>query len=110
MRGGQKEAFLKEELFRDAKAAFRRLDVKKRERILRACLDEFADEGFETASTNRIAEKAGIAKGSIFKYFGTKEKMFFAVVNYLLIKYLDAVKKSIPTMPKDILERYMYFM
>jgi AcrR family transcriptional regulator len=104
------EGYVKAEWFKDTKAAFQRLDEKKQEKILQACLDEFAEEGFETASTNRIAEKAGIAKGSIFKYFGTKEKMFFAVVNYMLVKYLEAVKKSIPSMPKDILERYMFFM
>ena len=98
------------DLLKDAKAAFKRLDEKKQDKILQACLDEFAEEGFETASTNRIAEKAGIAKGSIFKYFGTKEKMFFTVVNNLLLKYLAAVKKSIPEMPKDVLERYMFFM
>jgi TetR/AcrR family transcriptional regulator len=101
---------LKAEWFKDAKAAFRRLDNEKQEKILQACLDEFAEEGFETASTNRIAERAGVAKGSIFKYFGTKEKMFFTVINYILENYMEAAKKRLPDMPKGVLERYAAFV
>lgn len=94
----------------DAKAAFRRLDREKQDKVIQACLDEFADEGFATASTNRIAERAGIAKGSIFKYFGTKEKMFFTVINYILENYLATVVKRLPEMPKGVLERYAAFV
>jgi TetR/AcrR family transcriptional regulator len=101
---------LKQEWFKDAKAAFRKLDGKKQEKVIQACLDEFAEEGFETASTNRIAERAGIAKGSIFKYFGTKEKMFFTVINYILENYLETVKERLPEMPKGVLERYAAFV
>jgi AcrR family transcriptional regulator len=95
---------------KNARAAFRRLDSKKQEKIISACIDEFSVEGFETASTNRIAERAGIAKGSIFKYFGTKEKMFFSVVNYILGKYLSVMKEKLPQMPKGVVERYIAYM
>jgi AcrR family transcriptional regulator len=95
---------------KNTKSAFRRLDRLKQDKILSACMDEFSEEGFETASTNRIAERAGIAKGSIFKYFGTKEKMFFAVVNYILEKYISAITKKLPQMPKGVVERYIAYM
>jgi AcrR family transcriptional regulator len=95
---------------KNARAAFRRLDREKQEKIISACIDEFAEEGFETASTNRIAGRAGIAKGSIFKYFGTKEKMFFSVVNYILEKYLSVMKEKLPQMPKGVVERYIAYM
>ena len=39
-------------------------------------IDEFASHGFKEASLNRLVQKVGIAKGSIFQYFGTKEKLF----------------------------------
>jgi AcrR family transcriptional regulator len=102
--------YLKLDWFKDAKTAFRKLVPEKQAKIIDACLDEFAEEGFETASTNRIAERAGIAKGSIFKYFGTKEKMFFSVVNYILEKYISAAKEKLPQMPKGVVERYMAYM
>ena len=95
---------------KDTKAPFRRLDREKQDKIIRACIDEFAEEGFETASTNRIAQRADVAKGSIFKYFGTKEKMFLAVISHLLAGYMAQVKKHLPEMPKGVLERYAAFM
>ncbi len=96
--------------FKYAKLAFNKLPAEKREKVIRACIEEFAEEGFDTASTNRIAQKAGIAKGSIFKYFGTKEKMFYTVVEYMLAEYLPAVKERLPRLPDDLLERYLLFI
>ncbi len=95
---------------KNARTAFRRLNKAKQDKIIYACIDEFSEEGFETASTNRIAERAGIAKGSIFKYFGTKEKMFFSVVNYILEKYLSVMKEKLPLMPRGVVERYIAYM
>ena len=37
-------------------------------------------EGFDKASTNRIAEVAGVSVGSLYKYFPTKEALVLAVV------------------------------
>lgn len=96
--------------FRYAKAAFLNLSPEKQERVIHACIDEFAESGFERASTNRIADRAGVAKGSLFQYFGTKEEMFYAIVGRLLDVYLFAVKERIPDLPADPLDRYMRFM
>ena len=37
-------------------------------------------EGFDKASTNRIAEVAGVSVGSLYQYFPSKEALVFAVV------------------------------
>lgn len=62
------------------KAAFEKLPPEKQERILRAAVREFADNGFENTSIQQIAKKAGISVGAIYKYFDNKEAMFTAVV------------------------------
>ncbi|MBL8939529.1 MAG: TetR/AcrR family transcriptional regulator [Archangium sp.] len=49
------------------------------ERILDAALEEFATRGYEAASTNLIASKAGVAKGLVFHHFGSKERLFEAL-------------------------------
>jgi len=67
---------------------FKRLDVEKRERILDAAAGEFACHGFHKASVNRIVGAIGIAKGSLFKYFGTKQGLF----EYLFERALERVK------------------
>jgi AcrR family transcriptional regulator len=38
-------------------------------------------EGFDKASTNRIAEKAGVSIGSLYQYFPTKEALVAAVID-----------------------------
>ncbi|MDY0161714.1 TetR/AcrR family transcriptional regulator [Desulfobotulus sp.] len=70
---------------------FERLPEEKKERVLHAALQEFAEKGYSAASINRMVERAGIAKGSIFQYFGDKEGLFAAV----FLHSLDAVKDTL---------------
>ncbi|MGH7620186.1 MAG: TetR family transcriptional regulator, partial [Gemmatimonadaceae bacterium] len=48
---------------------FDNLDPDKQQRLFEAAADEFADHGFESASLNRIIERAGMSKGSLYYYF-----------------------------------------
>src|SRR5437016_10698221 len=43
--------------------------------ILRAALVLFAEKGFYRATTKAISRKAGIAEGTLFNYFETKEDL-----------------------------------
>ncbi|HEX3625397.1 MAG TPA: TetR/AcrR family transcriptional regulator [Verrucomicrobiae bacterium] len=62
---------------------------KTRQAILRAALELFASQGFYRTTTKAISRKAGIAEGTLFNYFRTKEDL--AV--YFLEQELDAVIK-----------------
>ena len=44
-----------------------------RERIIDAARQLFAANGFEASTTRDIADAAGIASGTLFNYFATKE-------------------------------------
>lgn len=48
--------------------------------ILAAALSVFSERGFAAARLDDVAERAGIAKGTIYLYFSTKEELFEAVV------------------------------
>src|SRR5580692_10447327 len=43
--------------------------------ILRAALELFAEKGFYNTTTKAISRKAGIAEGTLFNYFETKEDL-----------------------------------
>ena len=58
------------------KQTFLNLPQKKRDIIIKAAIDEFAEYGLENASTNRIVKNSGIAKGSFYQYFEDKEDIF----------------------------------
>src|SRR5438270_11960392 len=51
----------------------------KRARIIEAAMRHFAEHGYDAARVGDIATELGIAKGSIFQHFGSKDGLFFEV-------------------------------
>ena len=64
------------------KQTFLNLDHDKQERIMRSAITEFQENGFANAKVGNIANKAGIAKGSIYQYFEDKEAFFVDTVSW----------------------------
>jgi TetR/AcrR family transcriptional regulator len=65
----------------------------KRARIIDAAMRHFAEHGYHAARVGDIAEQLGIAKGSIFQHFGSKDGLFFEVYKKAVrsfAAYLDA--------------------
>jgi len=50
----------------------------KREKILLAGINVFAEKGYQEAKISEIAEKADIANGTIYEYFKNKEELLFS--------------------------------
>lgn len=63
----------------DASPTFQNIPPDKQQRVLGEARREFAQRGFLGASMNRLSARLGIAKGSLFKYFGSKEGLFSRV-------------------------------
>ncbi|GAA4840235.1 TetR/AcrR family transcriptional regulator [Kitasatospora terrestris] len=57
---------------------------RKRRAIIDAALAEFLAEGYSAASMDAITAKSGVSKATIYKHFGSKERLFLAVVGGLL--------------------------
>lgn len=53
-----------------------------RRRLLEAAAVEFAEHGLDGANINRISVAAGLAKGTVYNYFASKEELFLAVVGH----------------------------
>jgi len=65
----------------------------KRSRIIEAATQHFAEHGYHAARVGDIAATLGIAKGSIFQHFRSKDGLFFEVYKRSVrtfAKYLDA--------------------
>lgn len=56
------------------------LPGKKRDSILQAAVKVFSKKGFHRARMDEIAEKAGVAKGTLYYNFASKSKLFSAAV------------------------------
>src|SRR4030042_3679197 len=87
-----------------ALATFRHLPPDKQERVLDAALAEFADQGYQGASLNRLVAQAGIAKGSLYQYFPNKEGVFYYVFQYAL----KLVRHTLTTVKDETLEENFF--
>ena len=82
----------------------------RRARIVEAALEEFVARGFEAASTNAIATRAGVAKGLVFHYFGTKDALYLAVFDRANEEFQDAITTALdPAPPTDLFARLHHF-
>lgn len=72
---------------------FQNLEDEKQQRILNAAIDEFAGHGFKEASINRMVQRLGIAKGSIFQYFGSKEGLFRVVFDHAVERIKSSLRR-----------------
>ncbi len=72
----------------------RRRDPEIRpQQILDAAIEIFGENGFAGARTDDIAHKAGVAKGTIFLYFPTKDDLFKAVVRREIIARIEDAER-----------------
>ena len=82
----------------------------RREDILKAAFGLFTEEGFENVSVESIARKAGIAKGSFYTYFSSKEQAYEAIVSSIAGKALSAAKEILTqkdASPKTCIKQYI---
>ncbi|MET9830814.1 TetR/AcrR family transcriptional regulator [Streptomyces sp. NPDC006385] len=54
----------------------------RREEILQAALDVFAERGFRGTSIDAVAERAGLTRQGVLHYFPSKKQLLLEVLNY----------------------------
>jgi AcrR family transcriptional regulator len=57
------------------------LQKDTKNKILDAALEMFAEKGFKAITTRAIAEKAGVNEVTLFRIFGSKEKLFLSIMD-----------------------------
>jgi AcrR family transcriptional regulator len=75
---------------RKAKQARARVTV---DAILEASARVLAAEGYASATTNRLAEAAGVSIGTLYEYFGNRDEVFDALIR----RELDALVAAFET-------------
>jgi AcrR family transcriptional regulator len=87
------------------------LSKKKRDQIIEAALDTFLELGYEGASMNLVAERAGVIKQTIYSHFQDKQSLFREVIASLTVDYVQSalqkpelVDKPLPVVLRTIAE------
>jgi TetR/AcrR family transcriptional regulator len=84
------------------KETFLQLPLDKKERILKAAAGIFAERGFAGTDVAQIAARAGVAKGSLYNYFESKEDLYLYVCR-------DGIERSRAAVYNEILPDWDIF-
>jgi AcrR family transcriptional regulator len=85
----------------------------KRNAILDAATRLFAERGLTAAPTSEISKLAGVAEGTLFTYFKTKDDLINALYREVKLELADAMmsdfprKKNIRTKLRHVWDRYV---
>lgn len=77
---------------------------KKKKHLITVAADVFTKKGFHSTKMSEIAEAAGVAKGTLYEYFTTKEDLFLAIYDEWITVYEQNIVKRY-TDAEDALER-----
>lgn len=67
----------------------------KYEKILNAAIDVISDKGLDKASISDIVKKAGIAQGTFYLYFSSKNALIPAIAESLLTTTIEGIQEKI---------------
>lgn len=80
----------------------------RRTRIILSCIDVFSRTNYEKATTAMLAKEAGVAEGTIYKYFSSKKELFLACCRYIedqLLERYQAIYRDYRDQPLESLKR-----
>jgi TetR/AcrR family transcriptional regulator len=84
---------------------FLNLALEKKDRIINTAIREFAQKGYDLASTNEIAKEAAIAKGLLFHYFQNKKGLFLFLYDYCVELNMSEFYEKIDLKERDFFMR-----
>lgn len=96
--------------------AFEKLSTERKNGILDAAASVFAEEGYHFARIAKVCQVAGVSNGALYKYFSSKEDLFFAVldrgvnliVNELYNKFTVNTKSIFDTIGSFLAAQYQF--
>lgn len=72
----------------------------KQKKIIEVAIATFAEKGYSNTPTSEIAKKAGVAEGTIFKHYGTKENLLLSIM-------IPFLKDFFPMMAEELIGELM---
>jgi AcrR family transcriptional regulator len=82
------------------------LKKKTREKIIQCAKMDFYQYGYEKSSLRRIAEKAGMTVGNLYRYFKNKEMLFETIIGPAVNKIHHLIKDEHSTLENEISMKY----
>lgn len=72
----------------------------KYQRILDAAIDVIAEHGFFHSRVSEIADRAGVADGTIYLYFKNKDELLMAAIDSAFHRFIQSAKSALEHTPE----------
>jgi AcrR family transcriptional regulator len=71
-------------------------DIRSRreEEILAAATRLFAEQGYANADTQALADRLGVGKGTLYRYFASKQELFLAAVDRQVEQFHEVLQEA----------------
>ena len=82
---------------------------ERRRQLVNVACSVFAERGYDAASLEEIAERAGVSRPILYSHFGDKQGLFEAVVGMQIARVESVVIEALalPGEPRELVERGM---
>jgi len=101
-------SFSKQTMAKDSRSgAARAVIADKREAILRAAVMVFAQKGYFSSKVTDIASEAGIADGTVYLYFKSKEEVLHSIFDQAMEVFISEARRELAELhgPEEKLRR-----
>jgi AcrR family transcriptional regulator len=69
--------------------------ARRRDDILDAAVQLFAQRGYQQTDMQELADKVGVGKGTLYRYFTSKDSLFLAAADRVMVRMREAVDAEI---------------
>ena len=83
--------------------------MSKKQMILDAAVELFAEKGIEATSVQQITEKCGISKGAFYLHFKSKEQLTVAILDYFMQNVLLEIDRAVISAQSNDEKLYSYY-
>jgi AcrR family transcriptional regulator len=78
---------------------------QRRSEILDAAVRLFAQHGYDATDTQTLSDSLGVGKGTLYRYFASKQELFLAAVNRSIDRLDECIEQAIASVD-DPLDRF----
>jgi len=82
----------------------------RRDELLETALALFLEHGYEHTSVEQITQAVGVAKGTFYHYFATKDALLEQLVDGYSERLFEEIGRALATVDGDAIERFKVLM
>jgi TetR/AcrR family transcriptional regulator len=80
-----------------------------KERILEESIKAFLSKGFRGTTTKELTDAAGVAKGTLYWHFKSKDEILDSILEKFLKEFIGGIKEAVANCSGNFLDRFKTF-